>query len=185
MSLPITLGTQHQRRLREVWRSAGWPYQDLIEAELIAGGWLQRICDEGGRERVRVSDAGVEALAATLQRNRAARNDHEALVGHVAREMQRAGRLVWRGLALRAPLANEDGTQRWVQALPDVFSIRHTTKEEFLEPVVHEIKVRRGDLLSDLRKPTSAPRTRRWPAPAGTCWPTASAMPTTCRRPAA
>ena len=51
MSLPVTLGTQHQRRLREVWRSAGWPYQDLIEAELIAGGWLHRICDEGGRER--------------------------------------------------------------------------------------------------------------------------------------
>ena len=170
MSLPITtltLGAQHQRRLREVWRSAGWPYQDLIEAELIACGWLQRICDEGGRERVRVSDAGVQALAATLQRNRAARNEHEALVDRVAREMQRGGRLVWRGLALRAPLANEDGTQRWVHALPDVFSIRHTSKEDFLEPIVHEIKVRRADLLSDLRKPD---KRAAYQALAGACW---------------
>jgi hypothetical protein len=163
----ITLGTQHQRRLREVWRSAGWPYQDLIEAELIAGGWLQRICDDGGRERVRVSDAGVQALAATLQRNRAARNEHEALVHRVAREMQRAGRLVWRGLALRAPLAGEDGSLRWVHVLPDVFSIRHTTKEDFLEPVVHEIKVRRADLLSDLRKPD---KRAAYQALSGACW---------------
>jgi hypothetical protein len=38
-------------------------------------------------------------------------------------------------------------------AMPDVFSIRHTTREDWVEPVVHEIKVRRADLLSDLRKP--------------------------------
>jgi hypothetical protein len=35
--------------------------------------------------------------------------------------------------------------------MPDVYSIRHTTVEAYLEPVVHEIKVRRADLLSDLR----------------------------------
>jgi len=38
-------------------------------------------------------------------------------------------------------------------AMPDVFSIRQTTVEAYLEPVVHEIKVRRGDLLGDLRQP--------------------------------
>ncbi len=36
-------------------------------------------------------------------------------------------------------------------AMPDVFSIRHTTVEAYLEPIVHEVKVRRADLLSDLR----------------------------------
>ena len=36
-------------------------------------------------------------------------------------------------------------------AVPDVFSIRHTTSETLVEPIVHEIKVRRADLLSDLR----------------------------------
>jgi hypothetical protein len=36
-------------------------------------------------------------------------------------------------------------------AVPDVFSIRHTTQEALVEPIVHEIKVRRADLLSDLR----------------------------------
>jgi hypothetical protein len=32
-----------------------------------------------------------------------------------------------------------------------VYSIRHTTVEDSTEPVVHEIKVSRADLLSDLR----------------------------------
>jgi hypothetical protein len=40
-----------------------------------------------------------------------------------------------------------------VHGLSDVFSVRHTTVEAYLEPVVHEIKVSRADLLGDLRKP--------------------------------
>lgn len=174
--LPAT----HRRRLREVWRSAGWPYQDLIEVELLAAGLLERRADPQGRETLRVTDAGLQVLAQTLQRNRAAMNDHEALVSRVALEMQRAGRVVWRGLALRSPLCPPDEpaepgpddpaaprtsdlaglapaddaaapAARWAMAVPDVFSIRHTTREALVEPVVHEIKVRRADLLSDLR----------------------------------
>ena len=49
--------------------------------------------------------AGIQALAACLGHNRRALGAHEALVGRVALEMQRAGRIVWRGLSLRAPLA--------------------------------------------------------------------------------
>ena len=37
--------------------------------------------------------------------------------------------------------------------MPDVFSIRHTSVEAYLEPIVHEVKVRRADLLADLRRP--------------------------------
>jgi len=42
---------------------------------------------------------------------------------------------------------------RWVSAMPDVFSVRHTTVEAYLEPIVHEVKVRRSDLLADLNRP--------------------------------
>jgi hypothetical protein len=146
-----TLGVVHRRRLREIWRSAGWPCQDLIEVELLACGLLQRQRDADGRETLRVTDAGIHALAATLRRNRAARGTHEALVARVAREMQRAGRVVWRGLALRARVGAGDAAG-WVMAMPDVFSIRHTSVEDYVEPVVHEIKVRRADLLADLRR---------------------------------
>lgn len=155
MSLPPplpTLGTVHRRRLREIWRSAGWPCQDLVEVELLAAGLLERQRDADGRETVRVTDAGVQLLAQTLRTNRAARDDHEALVTRVATEMQRAGRVVWRGLSLRAPLAEPDGGTVWAMAMPDVFSIRHTTVEDYVEPIVHEIKVRRADLQSDLRQ---------------------------------
>ncbi len=141
----------HRRRLREIWRSAGWPCQDLVEVELLAAGLLERQRDSEGRETLRVTDAGVVLLAGTLQQNRAARDAHEALVARVAREMQRAGRVVWRGLSLRARVGEGDAAA-WAMAMPDVYSIRHTTVEDYVEPVVHEIKVRRADLLSDLRR---------------------------------
>ena len=70
------LSAVHRRRLREVWRSAGWPCQDLIEVELLAAGLLQRQRDGDGRESLRVTDAGIAVLAATLQKNRAARDAH-------------------------------------------------------------------------------------------------------------
>jgi hypothetical protein len=63
--------------------------------------------------------------------------------------MTRAGRIAWRGLSLRAKVGDA-----WAIAMPDVFSIRHTTVEAYLEPIVHEVKVNRSDLLSDLRSPT-------------------------------
>ena len=164
-----SIGKLHRRRLREVWRSAGWPCQDMVEIELLAAGLLQRVPDGQGRDTLRVTDTGVQLLAATLNQNRAARDAHEALVGRVATEMQRAGRLVWRGLSLRAPLPNEahDGAPRWVMAMPDVFSIRHTTLEHAVEPIVHEIKVRRADLLSDLKRPDKGDAYR---ALASQCW---------------
>ena len=163
---PARLSPAHQRRLREVWRSAGWPYQDLIEIDLLAAGLLARECDAAGRATVGVTDAGIHQLAETLQKNRAARNDHEDLVARVAREMQRAGRVVWRGLSLRARVGEGDEAA-WAMAMPDVYSIRHTTVEDYVEPVVHEIKVRRADLLADLRRPTKG-EAYRWLS--GECW---------------
>src|SRR3954464_6753880 len=92
------IGAVHARRLREVYRSAGWPCQDLLEVELLAAGLLQRVVSAGGPECVRVTDAGLLVIAAGAQRNRARLSAHEALVERVAREMGRAGRVAWRGL---------------------------------------------------------------------------------------
>jgi hypothetical protein len=150
------LSAAHRRRLREVWRSAGWPCHDAIELDLLAAGLLQRRWDAQERETLGVTDAGITLLAATRQRNQAAFDAHEALVDRVAREMQRAGRIVWRGLSLRAPLPGEDGATTWAMAMPDVYSIRHTTVEDYVEPIAHEIKVSRADLLSDLRQQAKA-----------------------------
>jgi hypothetical protein len=41
----------------------------------------------------------------------------------------------------------------WVRTLPDLFSIRPSSRDDRLEPEVHEIKVQRSDLLADLRRP--------------------------------
>jgi hypothetical protein len=82
--------------------------------------------------------------------------------------MARAGRLAWTGLSLRAqvPTGDEAKPLRWCVARPDVFSLRHTSVESYVEPVVHEIKVRRSDLLADLRQESKRAAYRDL----GECW---------------
>ena len=147
------IGKAHARRLRDIYRSAGWPCQDLLEIELLAAGLLHRVQAPSGHESLRVTDAGVELLASTLATNRRAFSAHEALVARVAQEMSRAGRIAWCGLSLRAQVPQQDADKplRWCMARPDVFSIRHTSVPTYVEPIVHEVKVRRADLLSDLK----------------------------------
>src|SRR5438270_9000562 len=103
MSVPsstpsTTLTRAHARRLRDIYRSAGWPSQDALEIDLLAAGLLERVCSPAGHESLRVTDGGVQWLATVLARNRAALSSHEALVQRVAQEMARAGRLAWTGL---------------------------------------------------------------------------------------
>jgi hypothetical protein len=147
------IGKAHARRLRDIYRSAGWPCQDPMEIELLAAGLLDRVHAMSGHETLRVTDAGIQLLASTLATNRRAFSAHEALVERVAQEMSRAGRIAWRGLSLRAqvPQQDDDKPLRWCIARPDVFSIRNTSVATYVDPVVHEVKVRRADLLSDLK----------------------------------
>jgi len=64
----------------------------------------------------------------------------------------RDGRIAWKGLALRAELPNQEGaSSRWRMCIPDVFSIRNSSVQAYLEPIVHEIKVSRADLLGDIK----------------------------------
>jgi len=155
LQIAVPFGKPHARRLREIYRSAGWPCCDTIEVELLAGGFLERVRSALGHETLRVTDAGIARIATTLTVNRAALSPHEALVERVAREMTRGGRIAWRGLGLRArlPPLEEGGKPRWCMARPDVFSIRNTSVEAYAHPIVHEVKVSRADLLGDLRKP--------------------------------
>lgn len=163
---------QALRRLSQIWRSAGWPFQDTLEAELLAGGWLERRWDTEQRVTVHLTAQGIEALTQGAAINRQRMNAHELLVDRVARHLNEQGRVVWNGLMLRAkPSApgepgEADDMAKWMAAIPDVFSIRHTSRPEYLEPMAHEIKVSRADLLSDLRKPAKA---AAYLAAAGAC----------------
>ncbi len=170
-----TLTRQQARRLRDIHRSAGWPAHDGVEIELLACGMLQRVDEPGGAQRLRLTDLGIRCLAQALQRNRQALSAHDALVARVARTLLQDGRIVWTGLAVRARLPSQSDAApapaadvapqdfalhgeppvgapaRWKICKPDVFSIRNTTVAAYLQPVVHEIKVSRADLLGDLR----------------------------------
>ncbi len=189
------------RRLREIYRSVGWPCADMLEVELLAAGLLERCVGSHGHETLRLTDAGIHALAKSHSENQNARDPHESLVKRVADQLGREGRLAWRGLMLRVPLPRalfespselaDDASQTvidpsltvdalstgalpatgqdhtWSMAMPDVFSIRRSSVEAYLEPVVHEIKVSRADLLCDLRKPA---KRAAYLAMAGTVW---------------
>jgi hypothetical protein len=146
----------HSQRLREVYRSAGWPYQDVVEVDLLAAGLLQRFTTDSGHDVVRVTDAGIQHLAIATQGNRQARSAHETLVEKVVEIMLRDGRIAWTGLNLRAKVAGggvDTEDTKWKMCQPDVFSIRNSSRHDYLEPVVHEIKVSRADLLGDLKRP--------------------------------
>ena len=157
MSNPqITLKRIHAQRLRMVYRSAGWPYQDVVEVDLLAAGLLERVITDSGHAVVRVTDAGIQYMANATQGNRQARSAHETLVDNVVESMLRDGRIAWTGLSLRARVpgtgVNTEDIQ-WKVCQPDVFSIRNSSRQDYLEPVVHEIKVSRADLLGDLKHP--------------------------------
>jgi hypothetical protein len=174
-----TLKRVHAKRLREMYRSAGWPCLDGVEIDLLAAGLLERVTSASGHETLRVTNAGIAYLAGAAQTNRGALSAHEALVNQVAQTMLRDGRIAWKGLSLRAGLAGGDEPEalgqrensqpklRWKVCMPDVFSIRNSSRQEYLEPVVHEIKVSRSDLLGDLKL---ADKRAAYLAVGGQCW---------------
>jgi hypothetical protein len=97
-------------------------------------------------ERIVVTDDGIHALAQRLDQNRHSLDSHEALLARVARELRVQRRLVFTNLTLRARIE-----ERWMVSRPDLFSLRDVAYSDHLHPVIHEIKVRRADLLCDLR----------------------------------
>jgi hypothetical protein len=168
----------HLTRLMSIWRSAGWPCRDVLELDLVAAGWAKLVQGTDGHETIRLTDAGIRLLAEARQRNQRSLSAHDQLAARVAANLMAAGRIVWRELSLRARINVDDqssagaalmtdealrfedetvrqrahqGKASWRMARPDVFSLRRTSVEDYLQPMVHEVKVSRADLLSDLR----------------------------------
>jgi DNA-binding MarR family transcriptional regulator len=165
----------HLTRLMAVWRSAGWPCRDGVELDLIAAGWVERRRDDAGRETLQVTEAGLELLHHARRRRLRSASVHDRIAARMCLELQRQGRIVWRELALRARVASAAAGRvpsapaavlpglaldadtpcaevgAWRSARPDLFSIRNSSLEAALHPVVHEIKASRADLLADLR----------------------------------
>ena len=176
--VPISPRRVHLTRLMSIWRSAGWPFRDAVELDLVAAGWATLVEGTGVHETIRLTPAGIRLLAEARQRNRRALSNHDRLAGRVAANLMAAGRIVWQELSLRARFDVADpesdcsatvaddalwiddeatvqpshqGKASWRMARPDVFSVRRTSVESYLQPIVHEVKVSRADLLSDLR----------------------------------
>lgn len=177
----LTLTRFHRTRLMQIWRSAGWPSKDGLEIDLLAAGLVTLQTSPEGHECLRLTEAGIQTLAQARQRSLRALSAHDRLAERFAEHLMGTGRIVWRELSLRAaidppelaqsvvqptPQAHPDVPSLWPDeappapapvphvwrmARPDLFSVRNTSVEAYLQPMVHEIKFSRADLLSDLR----------------------------------
>ena len=119
-----------------VWRSGGWPCRDAIEIDLIAAAWVSLALADSGHETLRQTETGIQLLAASRQRNQRAASAHDRLAARVAQQLMEAGRIVWRELSLRAQVSTPDEppVSSWRIARPDVFSVRNTSVEAYLQP---------------------------------------------------
>jgi len=179
--LPITLTRFHRTRLMQIWRSAGWPCKDGLEIDLLAAGLIAQHSTPEGFETLQLTDDGIRTLALARQRSVRALSAHDRLGQKFAAQLLASGRIVWAELSLRAviegpaappipqttaphtapamaPLWSDEDTPTaraaaslWRMARPDLFSVRNTSVPAYLQPMVHEIKYSRADLLSDLR----------------------------------
>jgi len=172
-SAPL-LTRQHRSRLMQVWRSAGWPCKDGIEIDLLAAKLLSLHVASDGRESLKLTDGAIALLAETRQRSVRALTGHDRLAQKFAEHLLTQGRLVWRELSLRAQIEDAEAAPLptvaavtalwsedqappaptphvWRMARPDLFSVRQTSVAAYLQPMVHEVKFSRADLLSDLR----------------------------------
>lgn len=178
---PIPFTRFHRTRLMQIWRSAGWPCKDALEIDLLAAQLVALHVSSEGFESLRLTDEGIRTLAQARQRSMRALSAHDRLAARFAEHLLSAGRIVWRELSLRAvvdgstsptpsptathlapiggnnPLWDENlsvppaAANLWRMARPDLFSVRDTSVPAYLQPMVHEVKASRADLLSDLR----------------------------------
>ena len=122
-----------------------------VEIELIAADLLEQVTEAAGHTTLRVTANDIAHLALSNQQNRQNRSAHEILVDRIGQEMLRDELVVWTGLVLRAGLTASVREPLRKMCRPEVFSIHNTIFASYLEPIVHEIKVSRADLLVDLK----------------------------------
>ena len=160
---PPTPKKQHLARLLSIWRSDGWPSKDALEIELLVAGWVCMV-NEAGHDRLRLAErvAGQLHDAGRLvwkELSLRARAGAEPSPKQPPQALDLFGPDA-EGGGLPAPSVAEPAPPTttfdpvvggWRMARPDVFSVRNTSVEAYLHPVVHEIKVSRADLFSDLR----------------------------------
>ena len=156
-TMPRMLPRRHASRLRHYWRTRGWACHDNIDLDLLRWGLIDELADADVASRFLVTARGRDALGDAVVRNRHARSRHAQVTDGVARHLSGQGRLVFTELAVHT----EDDTSsapRWALCKPDVFSLSRSLRPDHLAPQVHEIKVRRADLLGELR----SGKTRRY-----------------------
>lgn len=138
---------------------------DAVDLTLIAAGFLDYSRQVTGPARalasLHLTRKGMAFVARNFLATKARRAPHEMLIDEAMEYVRSLNRLVWKNIEFQ-PLSGASSTYAVGPKVytslhrqatrPDLFSIVSTLDPEKAAPTVHEIKVRREDLLDDIKR---------------------------------
>lgn len=145
------LSRKHYARLRQYWHAGSNGLAsggDAIALDLTACGFLAMKASGGGLKLV-ITAAGIDAIQAETEREKARRKPHHELAGRLAAWRREQGRVTWENIELL--VTTPEGARQAVR--PDVFSLATTYDAKRINPCVDEVKVTRADFLADVARP--------------------------------
>lgn len=152
LAAPPPLNSKQAALLRRYWHAGrqGLSSTGGTQAlELAALGLIEQGGYSGSGLVMSITQAGIAALQAQVEANRARCAPHHDLGSTLATWLARNGRACWTNIELK--VRNAESLQL---VRPDVFSINATLDPTRVDATVHEVKVSRSDFLADIAKPT-------------------------------
>lgn len=149
---PAPLNSKQSALLRRYWHAGrqGLSSTGGTQAlELAALGLIEQARYGGSGLVMCITQAGIVALQAQVEANRARCAPHHDLGATLATWLSRNGRACWTNIELK--VRNAESLQL---VRPDVFSINATLDPARIDAAVHEVKVSRSDFLADIAKPS-------------------------------
>ena len=187
--IELQLKPAHVQRLRFIF-SKGRPIQSThlsqFDLDLCAWGLLANPSREadglGYTGTLAITESGVAALKAALDRRRAVCDVHPSLGGRLAHWLREArGRMTWenatfhRDWKARCDLDDIDG---WSEARLDVVAAAITPTARLADLAAYEVKVSITDFKADLAKPSKVQASRDIAQSAWYCTPDGLISPT-------
>jgi len=148
---PTPLNSKQSALLRRYWHAGrqGLSSSGGTQALVLAALGLIEQTRYGSGLIMCITQAGIVALQAQVEANRARCAPHHDLGATLATWLSRNGRACWTNIELKVRNAESLQIVR-----PDVFSINATLDPARIDAAVHEVKISRSDFLADIAKPS-------------------------------
>jgi hypothetical protein len=152
----ITLSKQHIKRLRHYFRKGTYHSHgpvamgDNIDLDLLGWDLIERDRSHHSYSSTYfvITPKGEKTLYEEKQKEILRRSPHHELGERLGAFLRTKGRITWENIQFQVEYM-ENGQIIHDLTRPDVYSMMPTFNERKFNPIVHEVKVRRSDFLSD------------------------------------